>query len=94
MSGIRAPVGRALAWCGWHVEALDLARSADHDLRSPELQQQLLDKAPNQAAVFIAMECATFSRARERPLPGGPRPLRSDSEPMGLSTLQQSDQAR
>eukprot|EP00971_Amphidinium_carterae_P113341 2245492-Amphidinium_carterae.1 len=40
------------------------------------------------------MECATFSRARERPLPGGPTQLRSDSEPLGLSTLQQQDRAR
>eukprot|EP00971_Amphidinium_carterae_P047300 931698-Amphidinium_carterae.1 len=66
MSGVRAPIARALSWCGWRVEPFDVARSPDHDLRQPELQQQLLARAPHQAAVFVAMDCATFSRARER----------------------------
>eukprot|EP00971_Amphidinium_carterae_P067494 1336629-Amphidinium_carterae.1 len=40
------------------------------------------------------MDCATFSRARERPLLGGPRLLRSEAEPSGLSTLQREDGLR
>eukprot|EP00971_Amphidinium_carterae_P352368 6492567-Amphidinium_carterae.2 len=94
MSGANMPIGRALSWCGWQVESFDWVLSAEHDLTQPDLQQQLVDRAPQQAALFIAMECATFSRAREKPLAGGPRPLRSDVEPLGLSTLQVEDRTR
>eukprot|EP00971_Amphidinium_carterae_P333982 6469036-Amphidinium_carterae.1 len=94
MSGLRAPIARALSWCGWQVQAIDITRSKHHDLSAVSLQHRLLDEATYQAAVFVAMDCTTFSRAREQPLPGGPRPLRSDHEPLGLSTLQQPEASR
>ena len=48
------------------------------------------------AAAHFAVPCGTCSRAREIPVPGGggPRPLRSESKPLGLEGLYPAEQAR
>ena len=66
------------------------------DLTSPDGQSlcNLWLSSPNLAGVFVAPPCGTCSRARGIPvkLPNGkivqgPQPLRSDSQPNGLSDL-------
>ena len=83
-------VDRSSRRSNFAIQKLDLTQ--DHDV------QTLLDvinlEAPNIAWIHLAPPCGTASAARSRPLPsvarhGGtvPQPLRSTSEPQGLSTL-------
>lgn len=44
--------------------------------------------------VTAAIPCGTASRAREIYIPGGPKPLRSDTEPYGLANLSGTDLLR
>ena len=51
---------------------------------------RLLDECANSAIESWAPNCATFSRARERPIPGvpnSPKPLRSITKPRGLDHI-------
>ena len=43
MSGINAPVARALELCGWSVLPPDISISTQHDLHNQELQAHLLE---------------------------------------------------
>jgi hypothetical protein len=52
--------------------------------------EDLIDKG-DILFVWAAVPCGTCSRAREIPLPGGPRPLRSESFPEGLPNLRPAD---
>ena len=54
------------------------------------LWQTLQD--PSVVAMHLAPPCNTATRARERPIPGGPRPLRSTAQPDGLDTLSLHEQ--
>ena len=83
-------VDRSSRRSNFAIQKLDLTQ--DHDV------QTLLDvinlEASNIAWIHLAPPCGTASAARSRPLPavarhGGtvPQPLRSTSEPQGLSTL-------
>ena len=54
------------------------------------LWQALQD--PSVVALRLAPPCNTATRARERPIPGGPRPLRSTSQPDGLDFLSLREQ--
>ena len=54
------------------------------------LWQALQD--PSVVALHLAPPCNTATRARERPIPGGPRPLRSTSQPDGLDFLSLREQ--
>jgi len=49
---------------------------------------------PRLCYVHFAPPCGTSSRAREVPLPGGPLPLRSETEPLGLSSLSGKERVR
>ena len=66
------------------------------DLLSPNgaslLWQALQD--PSVVALHLAPPCNTATRARERPIPGGPRPLRSTAQPDGLDGLSSYEQQR
>jgi hypothetical protein len=97
MSGPNAPVAKALEWIGWEVMAFDIAISVDHDLRDTALQEDIREVAPDASCVVVGMDCRTYSRARERPIPGhphAPRPLRSAAFPLGLPGLSGSDRDR
>ena len=41
MSGPRAPVSLALAWCGWQVEPMDTLLDATHDLSASATQAEV-----------------------------------------------------
>ena len=47
---------------------------------------------PSVIALHLAPPCNTATRARERPIPGGPRPLRSTLQPDGLDSLSSREQ--
>ena len=69
------------------------------DLSQPHAWDQLIFILDNYEvlACHIAPPCGTCSRARGIPLPDGtpgPKPLRSDSEPMGVHGLSYHDQMR
>lgn len=97
MSGINAPVARALEWCGWSVLPLDISISTQHDLHNQELQAHLLEIVGKVDMWMVGMDCGTFSRARERPIPGHPnppKPLRDARHPEGLPTLAPREKER
>ena len=69
------------------------------DLSQPHAWDQLIFLLDNYdvLACHIAPPCGTCSRARGIPLPGGqpgPQPLRSESEPLGITGLSYADQLR
>ena len=95
MCGIRMPVGLALQWCGWEVSPYDWDRG--QDLLQPRVAEEAREKGSQAEAVMIAMDCSTFSRARERPVPGNanaPKPLRDAQHPEGFRNLAPRDAAR
>ena len=66
------------------LEPWDILRGKDVFTMNHKLADELTDASH----AHFAPNCATFSRARERPIPGAvssPPPLRSTSEPEGLS---------
>ena len=78
---------------GVSIHVLDLTKSSDVDI--------LLDMAlrANIASAHFAPPCGTSSKARERPLPDNMQgvraePLRSSSQPLGISGLQGVDASR
>ena len=69
-----------------HVTTLDLRQKHSWDIIRQVIQARQV------AHVHAAPPCGTASRAHE--LPGGPAPVRSPEEPLGLSTLQGTDLAK
>ena len=97
MSGANAPVAKALQWCGWGILAYDWEISVEHDLGNTDLQQKLLSEVNEVDFWMVAMGCSTFSRARERPIPGhhnSPKPFRGAEHPLGLPGLSARDAER
>ena len=93
--GPNVPVGRALTWMGWEVDAIDWLLDPAQDLSDPQYQAQLAESLPNYEAHILAIECSTLTRAREKPIPGHPNPpvqLRSESKPRGLDKLSRADE--
>ena len=79
-----------MEWCGWSVLPIDWAISPQHDLHDADLQAHLLQIVGKVDMWMVAMDCSTFSRARERPIPGHktpPQPLRDARHPEGLPDL-------
>ena len=86
-----------MEWCGWSVHTYDWAISPEHDLSNEDLQSSLLSQVSAVDFWMVAMDCSTFSRARERYIPGHPnqpRPLRDSNCPLGLPGLSARDKAR
>ena len=82
---------------GAHIAIFDLTKQGDVD----SLKQLIHDERLNIALIHWAPACGTASRAREKRIPSleakgiaVPKPLRSDSEPLGLSSLQGVDKLR
>ncbi|CAE7263495.1 GIP [Symbiodinium natans] len=75
------------------VLELDVTQCAAHDLNRLSLWSLLLKAAKDGrvAAVIGGPPCRTMSVLRHKP--GGPRPVRSPSEPYGLSDLSASERA-
>ena len=97
MAGINAPVSQALRWCGWEVDSFDWSINPSHDLRDQEVQRHVQALVVKADAVMVAMDCSTYSRARERPIPGhpnAPQPLRSAEHVLGLPGLSSKDLAK
>ncbi|CAE7231028.1 GIP [Symbiodinium natans] len=78
---------------GTVVLELDVTQCAAHDLNRLSLWALLLKAAKDGriAAVIGGPPCRTMSVLRHKP--GGPRPVRSPSEPYGLSDLSASERA-
>ena len=96
-SGENAPVGYALAWCGWRVEPIDWLLNAHHDLSKLEVQQGLATLVNSLDAAIWAVDCSTLSRAREVAIPGhnnGPKLLRAENAVRGLQSLAGRDATR
>ena len=94
-SGLRAPVAAALAWCGWKVTAVDILLDKRMDLADLSFQAEIRPVIRQADAAFWAPDCATFTRARERPIPSvrhAPRPLRSAQMPRGLLGVSLAEQ--
>ena len=71
------------------VRKLDLTKEGSLEMAKDWLSNPLCRYA------HFGIPCGTCSRAREIPLPGGgPKPLRSEDEPEGLSGLSSYDQQR
>jgi len=92
MCGENAPLSRALSWCGWDVEGYDWAIHSSHDLTRKELQDDCIRRAEADEVDLwaVGLDCSTLTRARERPIPGHPKPpapLRSAAHPEGLPSL-------
>ena len=82
---------------GAHIAIFDLTKQSDVD----SLKQLIKDEHLNIAWIHYAPACGTASRAREKKIPSleargipVPKPLRSDSEPLGLSTSEGLDRIR
>ena len=96
-SGENAPMAYALLWRGWRVGPVDWLLNAPHDLSKPEVQRGVAFQVQSCDAAIWAVDCSTFSRAREMAIPGhhaAPRPLRAENEVRGLRTLEGRDAAR
>ena len=77
--------------CGWPVLLWDISFGTDYDLTIPKNQQLLLGWARSGliCGAHLGTPCNSFSRARDQP--GGPPPLRSDLQPLGLQGLRPGD---
>ena len=95
-AGSNAPLACALVWCGWDVEAVEKDFGEAHDLSVPAVQERMLATADDFDAHFLAVDCRTLSRVRERALPDGSRPtrpLRTRDAVKGRSDLNDSEMA-
>ncbi len=89
MSGIRAPLETALLWCGWRARTYELLGTPidePADLLDPEVQIQAKEYYDIADVVIFQMDCSTLTRAREVPLRGDARhikslPLRGEGPP-------------
>ena len=77
-------MARVMAWCGWQVEGFD--KSLGDDLTQTHVSDRASSAVASSQAYWIALQCSTWSRAREIPAgSNAPRPLRSEDEPWGLA---------
>ena len=88
MCGTNSPIARAMAWCGWDTETFDKARG--QDLTNLDVATASSNAVSRSQAYWIAITCATLTKAREIPLAGRvkPRALRSSEQPWGLPAAQ------
>eukprot|EP00438_Fugacium_kawagutii_P018856 Skav230896 [mRNA] locus=scaffold2765:199618:204679:- [translate_table: standard] len=85
-------LGRSIARAtGWFVLLWDIMLGADYDLTMRSNQHMLLGWVRSGLVVgaHLGVPCNSFSRARDQP--GGPPPLRSDLQPLGLDDLRPGD---
>ena len=100
MCGLNHPVARAMVWIGWDVFLVDKVLHDSHDLSQYHTRTFVMERAvshPRSAAVMVAMTCETFTRARDKPIPGHnhpPQSLRDEDNPMGKPNLDKDQQTR
>ena len=90
-SGSDFILSRAFRALGWEVlPPIDLAISAEHDLRDVRLQERLLHEVSGKLVdlVWIGIGCHNLSRARDIPA-AGVTPVRDERHPHGLPDLPQ-----
>ena len=77
--------------CGFTVLLWDVTLGAEYDLTLKNNQNKILEWMRGGALLggHLGTPCNSFSRARDQP--GGPPPLRSDSQPLGLPGLRPHD---
>lgn len=76
---------------GWLVLLWDITLGPEYDLTKRSNQHLLFNWVRSGLIVgaHLGLPCNSFSRARDQP--GGPPPLRSDAQPLGLDNLQPGD---
>ena len=76
---------------GWLVLLWDITLGPEYDLTKRSNQHLLLNWVRSGLIVgaHLGLPCNSFSRARDQP--GGPPPLRSDAQPLGLDNLRPGD---
>ena len=77
--------------CGWPCLLWDITLGDDYDLTKRCNQWKILEwvRSGLVRAGHLGTPCNSFSRARDQP--GGPPPLRSDMQPLGLPNLKPHD---
>lgn len=77
--------------CGWPCLLWDITLGDDYDLTKRCNQWKILEwvRSGQVRAGHLGTPCNSFSRARDQP--GGPPPLRSDMQPLGLPSLKPHD---
>eukprot|EP00438_Fugacium_kawagutii_P014095 Skav231798 [mRNA] locus=scaffold734:131220:155475:+ [translate_table: standard] len=80
--------------CNWPVLLWDVTYGLAYDLTVRVNRQKIIHwiTSGKVKAGHLGTPCNSFSRARDRP--GGPPPLRSDKQPLGLSPLRPADAAK
>ena len=66
LSGINFPIGKCLMWIGCWVLNYDIALSKEHDLRRPDVREDIEGNLDSAAAAASAMVCSAYSRARDQ----------------------------
>ena len=76
---------------GWLVLLWDITLGAEYDLTEQANQHKIYNWAKSGLILggHLGTPCNSFSRARDQP--GGPPPLRSDNQPLGLANLRPAD---
>ena len=86
MSGDEFPAGKALQWCGWIGQSLDIKLDESHDMASADFEEDIERTLDSVDAVVCAFDCKTTTRIREKPIPthkNPPPPLRDATHPWG-----------
>ena len=95
--GPNVPLGAALLWCGWEVQPVDIVFGERHDLSNPVVQKKVMRLCEDVDMCFWAPGCSTFTRAREKRLPGGdggPPILRTAGAVKGVELISGADKLR
>ena len=85
-SGPRAPLARALAWCGWHAYPVDMKLDGT-DISDKSAQDGLYDSADNYCFHWLAIPSSSFAKAKGKQVDGqssSHRLFRSDILPRGF----------
>lgn len=85
---------RVATECRWPVLLWDMSFGSMYDLTVRANQQRIIHWIQHGLvrAAHLGTTCNSFSRARDRP--GGPPPLRSNSQPVGKDNLRPGDAAK
>ena len=89
-AGCNSPMARAMMWCGWSASIFEKHPNGcncdlrticggctcgmSKDLTFDEVRLEAIGQLKRSQASWSAMDCRTLTRAREKPIPGHPKP--------------------